>query len=382
MHALTKYSNSSVVLTQCRLGIIGVAAKSQYAPVRCSDEQVAEVCNIFPCPVVEFLIKYLGVPLSVSRLPRSALQPIADRLADKLPTWMEGLHDASQRKACVREDNVIGHADVHVHRSWLTKACEKIMRAFLWWALVLFKVASALSPGPRCNTGGLGLLDLKVFGRALRIRWPWFLRRPVFFSAAQLGFGRRPFFSFWRTFMDSCRPDFRLPLLASCSGSPFPRQEHCARRQRFYFPFSFSASVLVSVLSAARGLLRLSEPVRARSSCCFSLCFDSVARHRIRSCAVCSPAGFSARGAPSALLVWSEDRCRRSSSVFVFHRRRRSEFGSPLRLCRSQFCDDYHMWKLVVFLSRRIKGSNFLDFHRAFTVVSLVTSASCLVKYV
>jgi hypothetical protein len=33
-------------------------AKSQFRPIRCSKDQVMEVCNIFPCPVVEFPIKY------------------------------------------------------------------------------------------------------------------------------------------------------------------------------------------------------------------------------------------------------------------------------------------------------------------------------------
>jgi hypothetical protein len=43
--------------------------------------------TIFPCQKVEFPIKYLGLPLSTSKLPRLTLQPLANRIADKLPAW-------------------------------------------------------------------------------------------------------------------------------------------------------------------------------------------------------------------------------------------------------------------------------------------------------
>jgi hypothetical protein len=38
----------------------------------------------FPCQIVSFLMRYLGIPLSVTKLPRSALQPLVDMVADRL----------------------------------------------------------------------------------------------------------------------------------------------------------------------------------------------------------------------------------------------------------------------------------------------------------
>jgi hypothetical protein len=38
----------------------------------------------FPCPLVQFPIKYL-VPLSVGKIPKMVLQPLVDMVADKLP---------------------------------------------------------------------------------------------------------------------------------------------------------------------------------------------------------------------------------------------------------------------------------------------------------
>jgi hypothetical protein len=77
-------------------------AKCQMAPIRCSDDQVALVTSPFPCQKVDFLIKYLGIPLSVMRLPESALQPLLDCVADKLPSWKGRLMHRSSRLTLIK----------------------------------------------------------------------------------------------------------------------------------------------------------------------------------------------------------------------------------------------------------------------------------------
>jgi hypothetical protein len=47
--------------------------KCQLAPIRCAPNQVNMATSIFPGQLVEFPIKYLGIPLAVTKLPRSAL---------------------------------------------------------------------------------------------------------------------------------------------------------------------------------------------------------------------------------------------------------------------------------------------------------------------
>jgi hypothetical protein len=54
--------------------------------IRCSEEQVHSSALQFPCEVVPFPIKYLGLPLSVTKILRAALQPLMDRTSDKLPS--------------------------------------------------------------------------------------------------------------------------------------------------------------------------------------------------------------------------------------------------------------------------------------------------------
>jgi hypothetical protein len=44
--------------------------KCQLTPIRCNQEQVALATSLFPGQLVEFLIKYLAIPLSATKLPR------------------------------------------------------------------------------------------------------------------------------------------------------------------------------------------------------------------------------------------------------------------------------------------------------------------------
>jgi hypothetical protein len=47
-------------------------SKCQIAPIRCDKTQVNLTTSYFPCAVVEFPIRYLGIPLSITKLPKTA----------------------------------------------------------------------------------------------------------------------------------------------------------------------------------------------------------------------------------------------------------------------------------------------------------------------
>jgi hypothetical protein len=55
------------------LGLGYNMGKCQVVSIRCSEVHVAQAITVFPCQAVSFLIKYLGLPLSVSKLPNSTL---------------------------------------------------------------------------------------------------------------------------------------------------------------------------------------------------------------------------------------------------------------------------------------------------------------------
>jgi hypothetical protein len=44
-----------------------------------------------PCALADFLCKYLGLPLAITKLKKEHLQPIIDGMADLLPGWKADL---------------------------------------------------------------------------------------------------------------------------------------------------------------------------------------------------------------------------------------------------------------------------------------------------
>jgi hypothetical protein len=152
-------------------------SKCQMAPIRCEEGDIQLATNIFPCQLVDFPIKYLGIPLALRKLPKSALQPLVDKVADKLPMWKGNLMNRSGWLALIRSTMtaVAIFTSISVGLPpWVHKALLKIMKAFLW-------SGSDVVQGDKClvawggvqrplDLGGLGILDLKLFGLALRVR--------------------------------------------------------------------------------------------------------------------------------------------------------------------------------------------------------------------
>jgi hypothetical protein len=83
-------------------GLACNVSKSQMVPIRCNEEQIIMSVQAFPCQLTSFPIKYLGIPLSVSKLPRTSLQPLLDRVADKLPAWRGRLMHRSGRLTLIK----------------------------------------------------------------------------------------------------------------------------------------------------------------------------------------------------------------------------------------------------------------------------------------
>ena len=75
-------------------GALGLATnvdKGLITPIRCTSDQVAAIQQVFPCRVQEFPTRYLGAPLSLSRLSRSEERRLVDALASRTATWKAGL---------------------------------------------------------------------------------------------------------------------------------------------------------------------------------------------------------------------------------------------------------------------------------------------------
>jgi hypothetical protein len=76
--------------------------KWQLTLIRCNESQIQLALSSFPCQLAEFLVKYLGIPLSMHKLPKTVLQPLAGHGADRLQVWKGNLMNHSGWLALVK----------------------------------------------------------------------------------------------------------------------------------------------------------------------------------------------------------------------------------------------------------------------------------------
>jgi hypothetical protein len=63
--------------------------------IRCDISLVQLALELFPCQLVQLSLRYLGMPLSPGKLPKSAWQPLIDRAADRLLVWKGNMMNRS-----------------------------------------------------------------------------------------------------------------------------------------------------------------------------------------------------------------------------------------------------------------------------------------------
>uniref|UniRef100_A0A8R7TKT7 Reverse transcriptase domain-containing protein n=1 Tax=Triticum urartu TaxID=4572 RepID=A0A8R7TKT7_TRIUA len=66
-------------------------SKCSATPIQCNDEDIATIAAEMQCPVKQFPIQYLGLPLSIRKPSTTSLMPIIHKLERKLSTWRASL---------------------------------------------------------------------------------------------------------------------------------------------------------------------------------------------------------------------------------------------------------------------------------------------------
>lgn len=148
---------------------------------------------VFPCQVQEFPGKYLGAPLSLTRMSRAQEQAIVDAVAARIPMWKAGLLTAAGRATLTQ--TTISAIPVHpaICYRLSPRPSKKLISAGGRSSRRVHRRRRLASAGCRplvCSpkdVGGLGLPDLRVMGYALRLRWatPRQTRRRLGVAAVQ-----------------------------------------------------------------------------------------------------------------------------------------------------------------------------------------------------
>ncbi|WVZ68209.1 hypothetical protein U9M48_017172 [Paspalum notatum var. saurae] len=164
-------------------GLCSNLDKCSATPIRCSEDDLGRVQSILGCQVVQFPCTYLGAPLSTKKLPHAVEQVLVDKVARRIPRWKGKLLSVAGRTVLVK--STLSAIPVHVCivtglSAWAIRGIDRLRRSFLWSGSDILgrgqcKVAW-LSLCRPVEYGGLGILNLSLFGLALRVRWCWLQR--------------------------------------------------------------------------------------------------------------------------------------------------------------------------------------------------------------
>jgi hypothetical protein len=154
--------------------------KTSVTPISCDGINISSILADLPVSQAVFPIKYLGLPLTPRRLKKIDFQPLVDKATGKLSTW-NGRNLTQAGRVCLVK-SVLSSQPVYLMTVIkppveVLQELDKIRRHFLWAGDKALsggkcKVNWAKTTLPK-DLGGLGVLHLGSFARALRLRWLW-----------------------------------------------------------------------------------------------------------------------------------------------------------------------------------------------------------------
>uniref|UniRef100_A0A8I6YX69 Reverse transcriptase domain-containing protein n=1 Tax=Hordeum vulgare subsp. vulgare TaxID=112509 RepID=A0A8I6YX69_HORVV len=155
-------------------------AKSTVSAIRCNDINLSDVLANFGGQSVGFPVRYLGLPLTITRPRLVHILYILDRIRARLAGWKGKLMSIAGRRVLVRSVltalPTFALAVLRVPKKFLDDI-DKARWRFLWAQddPITGGKSKVSWPGvcSPVDNGGLRIFELKRFCRALRLRWLW-----------------------------------------------------------------------------------------------------------------------------------------------------------------------------------------------------------------
>jgi mannosylglycoprotein endo-beta-mannosidase len=151
------------------------------ALIRCAELNLDNILEGFTGKRMNFPLTYLGLPLTLGRTKMAHVQGIIDGSRCHLAGWHGRLLNPVGRRELVR--SVLTAIPIYLMTSirmpkQLIKDIDKLRHRFFW-------AGDSEISGGKCKVawtavtkpvefGGLGVIELQRFSRALRLRWLWF----------------------------------------------------------------------------------------------------------------------------------------------------------------------------------------------------------------
>jgi hypothetical protein len=89
--------------------------KCSITPIHVPEGNTQQLQAILGCQIADFPITYLGLPLSVKKVPKAKIQSVVDAVARRMPAC-HGPLMTQKRKAHLDQVGVVCNPDLHHHR--------------------------------------------------------------------------------------------------------------------------------------------------------------------------------------------------------------------------------------------------------------------------
>lgn len=157
--------------------------KSEVIMVNDSDNWGVVYADIFNCQSGMFPIKYLGVPVSPSRLHLGDWAPLIDKSYKKLDVWKGSSMSIAARSTLISSclsNSPLYQMSMYMLPKTISEKIYKIRRTFFWQGGGTKKKYHLVKWVKICKSkrrGGLGIKDLRKMNMSLLVKWWWKLEQ-------------------------------------------------------------------------------------------------------------------------------------------------------------------------------------------------------------